>query len=324
MVLLATSSTDPTLSGVPSVIVVAGPTAVGKSRLAVEIARAMDGIVINADSQQQYRDLPILSARPTLCDMTGIQHKLFGDLGPKDTSSAVEWADKAAREISDTVNRGKIPIVVGGTGLYLRALMEGLVDIPPVPREVRAAAVAILDDIGHAAFYERLKKRDPVIAQRISPSDTHRMIRAWEVAEATEMPLSNWQATPASPPVKAKYHSVVIMPQREVLYQACDDRFLEMVGKGAVEELRVFLESEGALDMPIMKMLGARELASHLSGEMSLNDAMAAAQTATRHFAKRQVTWFKNNFSTNCMIKMKYSENIKEEILPNIRRAVFT
>ncbi len=320
----ATSSTDAGLSAAPHVVVVAGPTATGKSWLAVKIANALDGIVINADSQQRYRDLPTLSARPTSVDMAGIPHKLFGDLGPMDTGSAAEWAEKAAKEISGAVSAGRLPVVVGGTGLYLRALMAGLIDIPKIPANVHAATEALLADIGHAAFHERLKVRDPQTAERLAPGDTHRLLRAWDVIEATGTPMSVWQAIPTSPPLQARYYSVVTMPDRKALYDACDTRFQQMVEAGATEEVRQFLGSGGALDMPVMKMLGARELAAYLAGTMTLNEAIAAAQAATRQYAKRQVTWFKHQFSADFSCYTQLSEINCDEILPNIRHWMLT
>ncbi len=305
-------------------VIVAGPTATGKSRLAVKIADALSGIVINADSQQRYRDLPILSARPTPADMAGVPHKLFGDLGPKDTGSAAEWAEKAAREITEAVNAGLLPVVVGGTGLYLRALMEGLINIPMIPAEIHASSEALLAEIGHVAFHGRLNERDPKIAERLAPGDTHRLLRAWDVIEATGTSLSVWQTTPTSPPLSATYYSIVTVPERAALYGACDARFHQMVESGVVEELRVFLDSGGSLDMPVMKMLGARELASYLSGAATLNEAIAAAQAVTRHYAKRQVTWFKGQFNASLSISTQYSERKTEEILSNIRHWVLT
>lgn len=320
MVLLATSSIDGTLKAAPHVVVVAGPTASGKSHLAVKMAGEFDGIVINADSQQRYRDLQTLSARPKPEDMAGVPHKLFGDLGPDEQGSAAEWAKKAADEINSTAARAQLPIVVGGTGLYLRALMDGLIDVPPIPTEVRKSSGALLAEIGNDEFYALLKARDPDTAGNLAPGDTHRLLRAWTVMEATGIPLSEWRAAPPSPPLCAKYYSILMMPEREGLYRACDMRFSDMVENGAAEELRVFLSGEGTLDMPIMKMLGARELADYISGDAPLDAAITAAQQATRNYAKRQVTWFRHQFDADETLNARLSEKIAGEIFSGVHQ----
>jgi tRNA dimethylallyltransferase len=317
--LSATSSTDRALRDAPHVVVVAGPTATGKSQLAIKIAKELNGIIINADSQQRYGDLSILSARPVPDEMDGVPHKLFGDLGPGESGSAPEWAEKAAGEINCAMVAAQLPIIVGGTGLYLRALMDGLADIPSIPGDIRQFAEALLGEIGQEAFHARLKNCDPVTADRLAPGDTRRLLRAWEVAEATGTTLSEWHAAPASPPLRARYHSIMMMPGREELYDACDTRFQNMVENGAIEELRTFLRTSGSLEMPIMKMLGARELAAYLSDEVTLDTAVAAAQTATRRYAKRQVTWFSHQFHSDMIIDTKLSEILCARIFSNIR-----
>ena len=320
----ATSSTDGALLAAPHVIVVAGPTATGKSRLAVKIAGKFDGVVINADSQQRYDDLSILSAQPSPADMAGVPHKLFGDLGPGESGSAAEWAGKAAGEISRAVASAQLPIIVGGTGLYLRALIDGLIDIPPIPINFRKSAEALLADIGREALHACLKIRDPVTADRLALGDTQRLLRAWEVVEATGTPLSEWHTTPTSPLLRAKYYSILTVPPREELYEACDMRFHEMVKNGAVNEVRQLLKAGGSLDMPVMKILGARELAAYLSGHATLNAAIAVAQTATRHYAKRQVTWFRHQFSSDQAINTKFSETLYDKTFSNIRHFLLT
>lgn len=189
----------------PRVLIIAGPTASGKSALALVLAEEFGGVIINADSQQRYADLRILTSRPSADDETRIPHRLFGDLNITDSSSAAEWALKAAAEIQTAVAAGKFPILVGGTGLYFRALMEGLTDMTAVPAETRGAARALLDSIGHEAFHGRLAARDPLTAARLNPGDTQRMLRAWEVVEATGRPLSAWHEAPPTPPLTATY-----------------------------------------------------------------------------------------------------------------------
>jgi tRNA dimethylallyltransferase len=319
MVLSATSSIDETLRTETHVIVVAGPTATGKSSLAIQIAREFDGVVINADSQQRYRDLQILSARPTSADRAIAPHKLFGDFGADEKGSAVEWAEKAAGEINCAVESARLPVVVGGTGLYLRALMDGLVDIPPIPTDVRDASEALLAEIGNEEFYERLKARDPETARNLALGDTHRLLRTWTVLEATGTPLREWRALPPSPPLCAKYYSIVMMPKREELYNACNMRFDEMIEKGVIEELKAFLDEGGLPTSSVMKILGARELSKHLLGEVTLEGAIDAAKISIRRYAKRQVTWFRHQLAGTESINSRFSEAVLDRLFSNIR-----
>ncbi len=320
--MLATSSTDDAVTS--RVVVVAGPTATGKSSLAVKIAREFSGVVINADSQQRYKDLPTLSARPTPQDMNGVPHKLFGDLGPEEIGSAAEWAQKAAAEINIAQAAEKLPVVVGGTGLYLRALMDGLNDIPPVPEDVRKDAEKLLAHIGNADLHERLKNSDPKTARDVKPSDTHRLLRAWTVFEATGKPLSEWRDVRPTPPLFAKYLSILILPAREDLYASCNSRFDGMIHGGAVEELKNFFATGGSPHASVMKMLGARELSQFLTGELTLDAAITAAKTSTRHYAKRQVTWFRHQFEADAQLDASPTEETAEIILAKIHQFLTT
>jgi len=313
--LSATSSTK-----LPGVIVVAGPTAAGKSALALAIAEEFSGVIINADSQQRFADLRVLTARPSLAEEARAPHRLFGDLAVAETGSAAEWATKAAAEIIAATAAKKLPVLVGGTGLYFRALMEGLSDIPAVPAEVRAAAKRLRDEIGATAFHAQLAERDPVLAVRLNPADTQRTLRAWEVVEATGTPLSAWQETPGAPPLAARYFNIAVLPPREELYAACDSRFLAMIEQGAIGEVQALIDRGVDLTRGVGKALGVADLASALKGDASLKDAITRAQTATRQYAKRQMTWFKNQFRADLPLDKKLSERKLQEIFANIRR----
>lgn len=280
-------------------MVIAGPTASGKSALALKLAEACDGAIINADSQQRYRDFPILTAQPTQAEQARVPHRLFGDLTSDAVSSAAEWATKAAVEIDMAVRAGRLPIVVGGTGLYLRTLMEGLADIPPVPAEVREAARALMADIGNAAFHQQLAARDPASAARIPPGNTQRLIRAWEVIEATGKPLSVWQQTAATPVYVASYLRILLLPPRADVVEACETRFGAMLTHGAWAEVAAALAKGVTRAMPAMNALGARELADAIEGHSDVETAIAAAQIATRQYAKRQSTWFRHQFDAD-------------------------
>ncbi|PWC31349.1 tRNA (adenosine(37)-N6)-dimethylallyltransferase MiaA [Azospirillum sp. TSO35-2] len=280
------------------VVVIGGPTASGKSGLALAVAEAFGGTVINADSMQLYADLDVLTARPPAEDLARAPHRLYGVLPAAERGSAARWRDMALAEIAAATAAGRLPVVVGGTGLYLRALMQGLSEVPPVPDAVRAAAHARLAALGGDAFRAELVARDPASA-KLNPGDTTRLTRAWEVLEATGQPLSHWQSrTAQGAPEGLRFHRLVLDPPRADLYALCDRRFDLMMGQGALEEVRrldrLAREQALAADLPILKALGVPELRRHLHGAITLEDAVALAQQSTRRYAKRQVTWFRH------------------------------
>lgn len=278
------------------VIVIGGPTASGKSALAVEIASRLGGAVVNADSMQVYRELRVLTARPDDDDMARVPHLLYGVLPAAERCSAARWRALAEDAIAGLRGRGLVPVVVGGTGLYLRALMEGIADLPPLPEEVRRRARELRERLGPDAFHADLAARDPAMAGRLSPADTARTLRAWEVLEATGRSLADWQADPAAAPRGMRFLPIFVDPPRDLLYARCDARFVAMMGQGALEEVRA-LDALGLdLDLPAMKALGVPELRAHLRGRLSLEEAVARAQMLTRRYAKRQVTWFRHQW----------------------------
>ncbi|MBL8643450.1 MAG: tRNA (adenosine(37)-N6)-dimethylallyltransferase MiaA [Rhodospirillaceae bacterium] len=311
-------------SGAPNVVVVAGPTASGKSALAICLAEALNGVVINADGIQCYRDLPILTARPSDSDERRVPHRLYGFLEPTAILSATDWAGRAATEIKTVIAAGQRPILVGGNGFYLKALMEGLSDIPPVPDDVRAETRRLLEEIGAPALHARLAERDPVTAARLKPGDTQRIGRAWEVLEATGTSISAWQAQPAKPPLAANYVSLLVQPEREALYQSCDARFLMMLEAGALIEVVALGKTGVPVDAPVMRALGATELAAVAAGKLELAAAVSLAQAATRQYAKRQTTWFRNQFRADYRIETKFLESLFQNIFPEIRHLVLT
>jgi tRNA dimethylallyltransferase len=297
-------------------VIVAGPTAGGKSALGLALAREFGGIIINADSQQRYRDLPTLTAQPSDADKARAPHKLFADLGPDDSGSAADWSARAAAEIRDSGD--KLPIIVGGTGLYLRALTEGLSIIPPVPAEVREAARVLQEELGNEAFHARLVARDPQAA-KLAPGDTQRNLRAFEVIAATGVSLWTWQEHTITPPLPLRPHIILLMPPRDELRAACDARFDAMIAAGAVDEVHALLRSGVGLHAPVMKILGAREIAAHLAGEHSLNAALVLAKAATRQYAKRQSTWFRNQVRADLSLPEKFSPRILPRVFSGVR-----
>ena len=319
------------------VLVVAGPTASGKSALAARLARDLDGIVVNADSMQVYRDLPVLTAQPSVTEQSMVLHRLYGFLALDDVCSAERWATLARREIDAAHHAGKVPILCGGTGLYLRALMQGFSPIPDVPADVRQAARDLLNEIGSAALRERLAVGDPVSAARLHANDRQRIVRAWEVLQATGKPLSEWQQMPPAAPADLRFLRFVLLPERAALYRACDQRFLAMLRHGAMAEVRAALERYPDLYRPDRappeggaKALGFWGLAGHAwEGSEPSAETIAEAQQQTRNYAKRQGTWFRNqmpneNFITSEPPDMQFSESSYAGISQKIRGFLLT
>ncbi|MEZ5667127.1 MAG: tRNA (adenosine(37)-N6)-dimethylallyltransferase MiaA [Alphaproteobacteria bacterium] len=301
------------------VVVVAGPTASGKSALALDIALAMDGTVINADSMQVYRDLAVLTARPSAADAARAPHRLFGTLDGAEACSVGRWRAMAEAEVRDAHAAGRLPIVVGGTGLYLSALMRGLAAIPDVPGEIVAGWQAELARVGAAGLYARLAACDPEMAARLRPSDRQRVVRALAVRDATGRSLADWQAQAPAPPPGLAFHVVLLMPPRAALYAACDARFAAMVEAGAVDEVRALRARGLPADRPVMKAIGVAELGGVLDGSRSLDDAIAASAQATRNYAKRQCTWFRHQIIADQIIDAQFSERETAGIFSKIR-----
>jgi len=268
-----------------SVWLIAGPTASGKSALALALADATGGEIVNADSMQLYGDLAVLTARPSPEEEARAPHHLYGVADAADGWSVGRWLAAASAVLAGIAARGRPAIVVGGTGLYFRALTHGLADIPAVALGVRAAVQARFDAEGEDAFRAALARSDPAAAARIAPGDRQRLVRAAEVLEATGRPLSAWQAD--TRPGLIDYRALVLEPIRAALYA-------RMAEEGALEEVRALLDRNLAPDLPLMKATGLRELARHLSGELSLDEAVSLGAQETRRYAKRQSTWFRN------------------------------
>lgn len=279
----------------PPVALIAGPTASGKSDLAVRLAQAVieDGqpaAVINADSAQVYRDLRVLSARPSEEEMAGVPHRLFGEWDGAEACSAADWAARAKAAIGEVHAQGGVPILVGGTGLYLRTLLDGIAPVPPIDPAVRADVRALPVAEAHA----ELARLDPERAAALAASDTTRVARALEVVRSTGRPLAHWQAQrEGGIGGEVDLHPLVLLPEREWLYERCDRRFAAMIDGGAVEEVEALLARGLDPALPVMRAIGVREIAAWLKGELSRDQAIAAGRQATRRYAKRQYTWFR-------------------------------
>ena len=246
-------------------------------------------MIVNADSAQIYRDVPVLSAQPSAAERSRAEHRLYGALDGAIACSAADWAEMAKREIAGLHSTGRTPILVGGTGLYLRTLLDGIAPVPPIDpgvrREVREATVAV----NHA----RLRTLDPQAAERLKPTDSTRVARALEVRLSTGRALSDWQ-TQRDGGIAGEIglEPLILLPPRKWLYQRCDERLRQMIDAGAVAEVEALLARGLDPDLPVMRAIGVREIGGYLRGERTLDEAVAAAQQATRRYAKRQYTWF--------------------------------
>ena len=287
-------------------ILIAGPTASGKSALALELAQQRDGVIINGDSMQVYGELRILTARPSATDEAQAPHRLYGHVAGREGYSAGRFCKDAAGAIAATRAIGKTPIIVGGTGLYFRALLQGLSPIPDIAPEVRDHWRAQGEKLGAAGLYNELQRRDPDMAAKLRPTDPQRLMRALEVLEATGKSLAHWQGLPGTPVLtESLTERFVVMPARELLYQRCDLRFTQMLKDGAIDEVRALSHLNLDPGLPIMRALGVRPLLHYLRGEATLEQAIERSKTETRQFAKRQLTWLRSNMIAWNVIKAK-------------------
>jgi len=271
----------------PRIWLIAGPTASGKSALALALAQKLGAEIIGADALQLYADLPILSAAPFAEDLVAVPHHLVSAADAADGWSVGRWLEAANAVIKD----GRSYVVVGGTGLYFKAITKGLAVMPPLPHGIRTETHAEYDALGEAAFRERLARVDPVAEARIMPRDRQRLSRAWEVYAGTGRSLSDWQADNAGALPDGSWRGVVLEPPREGLYARCDLRFEAMMAAGALDEVAALADRGLSPTLPAMKAVGYRELTAHLRGDLSREAAIAAAQMETRRYAKRQTTW---------------------------------
>jgi tRNA dimethylallyltransferase len=274
-------------------VLIAGPTASGKSAAALDLARHIGGALINADAMQVYAEAPILTAQPDADAQAKAPHLLYGHVPARELYSAGRYAEDARTALAEVRASGMVPIFVGGTGLYFTALTEGLADIPAIPPEVRAKARALLDEIGVGALHARLAARDPETAAALHATDPQRVVRAWEVLEATGRPLIHWRKEQSPPLLEGLMLArFVLDPPRPLLRARIAERFEAMLDHGGAEEALALAGLDPAL--PAAKLLGLRQLIAHARGSLSREEAIAEAVTATRQFAKRQLTWFRH------------------------------
>jgi len=292
----------------PPVVIIGGSTASGKSGLALDIAQQRDGVIINADSIQMYGDLPILTAHPSQSDLKQCPHKLYGVLATDEKTDVQKWRTMAILECRKAHKESKLPIIVGGTGFYLKSMIEGLSPIPQTPIEIRDMAEMRLKELGIDAFRTETLEFDPTIEHKIDLDNPMRLMRAWSVYKATGKPLSTWQSLPKEgAPDGFDFTIITLRPDREALYQRCNARFKTMFETGAlaeVKDLKTRIENGDApQDAPVTRAIGYTELSNYIDGRLKQDEVIDIASQATRNYAKRQTTFFKNQFKADIIVQ---------------------
>jgi tRNA dimethylallyltransferase len=279
----------------PLALFVVGPTASGKSALALAIAERLGGSIINADSMQLYRELHIITARPSAADAARAPHLLYGVREAAEAASVAWWRDAALKAIEETRAAGRLPIICGGTGMYCAALTQGIAAIPPIPPPAREEARRLLAEEGAAALHARLAAEDPASAARLRPSDSQRLARAWEVWRGTGRGIAAWQAEGSASPAPWRFAAVLIDPPRAELRAAIARRWAAMIQTGAVDEVRALLAQGLDPSLPAMRAHGVPEISAMLAGKLTADEASARAILATGQYTKRQATWFRHH-----------------------------
>lgn len=313
----------------PPALIVAGPTASGKSALALAIAERLGGTIVNADSMQVYRELRVLTARPSPEDEARVPHVLYGVRLAAEAGNAAWWRVAALGAMASAHASGRLPILTGGTGMYFAALTQGLADVPDPGEDARAEARRLLTDLGPAKLRAGLAKVDPATAARIAANDSQRIARAWEVWRGTGMGLAAWQSRKL-PPAPWRFFAVSLDPPREALRRAIATRFAAMVAAGAIAEVRALLAQNLDPALPAMRAHGVPELSAYLRGTMSLEEAGRRTELVTGQYTKRQATWFRHHslaniadteiFESRYADNAQYSERIERKILAFIQR----
>jgi tRNA dimethylallyltransferase len=282
----------------PIAVLMAGPTASGKSALALELARQLDAVIVNADSMQVYRDLQILTARPGAPETSICEHVLYGFVDGAETFSTGRWIAEISQVLAALARDNRLAIITGGTGLYFKALTAGLAPVPDTPEAIRAKWRERLRQAGAGSLFAELEQVDPDMAEQLEPSDGQRIARALEVMEATDKSLDYWRDQPAEPALSGwRYVNLVIAPEREALYARCDSRFDQMIEQGALDEARALAARKLDPGLPVMKALGVPELIAVNDGTLEIERAREVIKRDTRRYAKRQMTWFRNQLA---------------------------
>ena len=302
------------------VIVIAGPTASGKSAMAMDIALALNGVVINADSMQVYKDMPIITAAPTAEDKAKVEHRGYEIFDPSFHGNVMDWLKTIVGEIRDVWQHDQIPVVVGGTGLYIEHLIKGANTIPDTPEEIRQKVQQVIDNEGIEVIYKKLKEADPVTAKKLNPRDVSRIKRAYEVYLNTNETMSSWQQKPLVHFLpEAKFFVIKICPPVEELDKLAFERFDKMVENGAIDEVQRLYKRKLKPNLPSMKALGIPELMEYFQGKTNIYVAIQNAKLHTRQYAKRQRTWFRNRLQADYIFPKCYKGHFPKEVLQLIQ-----
>ncbi|MEC9142334.1 MAG: tRNA (adenosine(37)-N6)-dimethylallyltransferase MiaA [Pseudomonadota bacterium] len=295
-------------------LMICGPTAAGKSGLALALAERYGGVIINADSMQLYADLRVLTARPDVSEEARVPHRLYGVLDGAERASVASWLTMATREIETARDAGRLPILTGGTGLYFHAAMKGLAPVPDVPPDIHAECIAEYAERGGEAFRRDLLELDPVLGSQLHDGDSQRLVRAMGVVRASGRALSAWQADPHEGAIAGRPVRVAMMPPREELYEKINTRFSAMMEGGARSEVSTLAARGLAPSLPVMKAIGVREIMALQAGDIDEARAVELASRDSRRYAKRQMTWIRNNFHAEMILEKKFSERKMTEI----------
>ena len=300
------------------VIMIAGPTASGKTALAIDIAHIVDGVIINGDSMQIYDDLSIITACPSEEEQAAAPHRLYNYLDGAEACSVGKWMALMRAQVDEVRRMGKVPILCGGTALYLNAAQHGISAIPDIPEQLHLQVMAEHRSLGGEAMLAHLKIIDPEIGARLSAGDSQRITRAVEVFRHTNRPLSAWQQDPPQGQLSGQFINISILPDRAELYDRINQRFALMWDGGAIEEVRALLDRNLAPNLPVMKAVGVPQIARYLKGEIDKDNAIDEGQRESRRYAKRQFTFFRNNFITNFLIDETYSARKKIDFFSKV------
>ncbi len=295
-------------------LMICGPTAAGKSGLALALAERYGSVIINADSMQLYADLRVLTARPDVSEEARVPHRLYGVLDGAERASVASWLTMATREIETARDAGRLPILTGGTGLYFHAAMKGLAPVPDVPPDIHAECIAEYAERGGEAFRRDLLELDPVLGSQLHDGDSQRLVRAMGVVRASGRALSAWQADPHEGAIAGRPVRVAMMPPREELYEKINTRFSAMMEGGARSEVSTLAARGLAPSLPVMKAIGVREIMALQAGDIDEARAVELASRDSRRYAKRQMTWIRNNFHAEMILEKKFSERKMTEI----------
>lgn len=306
----------------PDILMIGGPTASGKSKLALDLAEFFGGVIINADSMQVYEELQLLSARPLPEHEVRVPHRLYGIISAREKFSVALWRDLALKQINFARDNNLLPIIVGGTGLYLRSLVCGLVSIPPIPSQIRQKAISLREEMGASKFYDWMYAKDPKGMSKIHPRDSQRVIRAFEVLEVTgESILSLQRRQTRTDNLVEKTAILILQPCRKELYEACNKRARAIASAGAIGEVRNLLKLDLNSSSPVMKALGVREFGDFINGSSDLETAVTRLCTSTRNYAKRQSTWFRNQMPEANILDKRY-DKLQRNIIIELVKAL--